>query len=268
MVKYAVLSLLLMFSCVQKKAVNLPKPLLNAHAHNDYQHERPLFDALSYGFTSIEADIHLINDTLFVAHGKEDINSEKTLENLYLRPLYEIAENNDAYIYAENIPFVLLIDIKSDADSTYHALNRVLANYQNMLTFYNQEKVTKGAVTIIISGNRPLQLMKNENPRYTAYDGRPGDLKEDMSDHLIPLISANWNDYFKWKGDGQIPENEGRKLAELVKTAHKQGRKVRFWATDVISGNQQNFWRTLLAYKVDYIGTDKLKALRDFLIKF
>ena len=135
-----------------------------------------------------------------------------------------------------------------------------------MLTIYEGKVVKEGAVTVIISGNRPLQLMKNENPRYAAYDGRPGDLEGNISNHLIPLISANWNDYFKWKGDGEIPENEGQKLAELVSTAHKQGRKVRFWATDVISKNQQNFWQTLLAYKVDYIGTDKLKVLRNFLI--
>jgi len=36
-------------------------PLLNAHAHNDYLHKNPLFDALKNGFTSVEVDIHLLN---------------------------------------------------------------------------------------------------------------------------------------------------------------------------------------------------------------
>ena len=36
-----------------------PTPLLRAHAHNDYEHTRPLLDALECGFGSIEADIHL-----------------------------------------------------------------------------------------------------------------------------------------------------------------------------------------------------------------
>ena len=35
-------------------------PLANAHAHNDYEHERPLLDALDQGFTSIEADVFLV----------------------------------------------------------------------------------------------------------------------------------------------------------------------------------------------------------------
>ena len=43
-------------------------PLPNAHAHNDYRHGRPLQDALEHGFTSIEADVLLINGELYVGH--------------------------------------------------------------------------------------------------------------------------------------------------------------------------------------------------------
>jgi hypothetical protein len=43
-------------------------PLVNAHAHNDYEHDRPLFDALDHGFCSVEADIHLVDGQLLVAH--------------------------------------------------------------------------------------------------------------------------------------------------------------------------------------------------------
>ncbi len=33
--------------------------LSQAHAHDDYEHDRPLLDALEHGFTSVEADIWL-----------------------------------------------------------------------------------------------------------------------------------------------------------------------------------------------------------------
>ena len=36
--------------------------LMNMHAHNDYTHHRPLFDALDHGFASVEADIRLNGD--------------------------------------------------------------------------------------------------------------------------------------------------------------------------------------------------------------
>jgi len=36
-------------------------PLLHAHAHNDYLHKPPLLAALEHGFTSVEADIFLVD---------------------------------------------------------------------------------------------------------------------------------------------------------------------------------------------------------------
>ncbi len=33
------------------------RPLTRAHAHNDYEHKRPLWDALDRGFGSVGADI-------------------------------------------------------------------------------------------------------------------------------------------------------------------------------------------------------------------
>lgn len=33
-------------------------PLDRAHAHNDYEHARPLIDALERGFGSVEADVY------------------------------------------------------------------------------------------------------------------------------------------------------------------------------------------------------------------
>lgn len=39
-------------------------PLPRAHAHNDYEHARPLLDALDHGFTSVEADVWLVDGEL------------------------------------------------------------------------------------------------------------------------------------------------------------------------------------------------------------
>ncbi len=61
-------------------------PLRRAHAHNDYEHPRPLLDALSHGFTSVEADIHLVDGQLLVAHDPIDLDPSRTLESLYLAP--------------------------------------------------------------------------------------------------------------------------------------------------------------------------------------
>src|SRR5688572_31979100 len=62
-------------------------PLPRAHAHNDYEHTRPLIDALEFGFCSVEADIWLVNGQLLVAHDLKDAKAGRTLQALYLDPL-------------------------------------------------------------------------------------------------------------------------------------------------------------------------------------
>src|SRR4051794_20826781 len=64
-----------------------PVPLVHAHAHNDYEHPRPLLDALDAGFCSVEADIYLVDGKLLVAHNRKDVRPDRTLQSLYLDPL-------------------------------------------------------------------------------------------------------------------------------------------------------------------------------------
>jgi len=42
----------------------IPKPL---HSHNDYWRDVPFYSALSWGAVSVEADVWLMNDTLYVS---------------------------------------------------------------------------------------------------------------------------------------------------------------------------------------------------------
>ena len=76
-----------------------PKPLIHAHAHNDYEHQHPLLDALDQGFCSVEADIYLVEGQLLVAHNRKDVKPERTLQALYLDPLRERAKRNGGRIY-------------------------------------------------------------------------------------------------------------------------------------------------------------------------
>src|SRR6478672_12695010 len=76
-------------------------PLKNAHAHNDYEHTRPLFDALDQGFCSVEADIYLIDGQLLVAHDRKDVKPDRTLESLYLDPLRERVKANGGRVYKD-----------------------------------------------------------------------------------------------------------------------------------------------------------------------
>jgi len=235
------------------------KPLPQAHAHNDYEHTRPLFDALDRGFCSVEADFWLVDGALIVAHDKKDLKPARTLQSLYLDPLRERTKANGGSIYRDGPPFFLLIDVKTEAEATYATLDKVLAQYADILTITRDGKVERKAVTAILSGNRAADTIAKQNIRYVGIDGRPDNLDTNPPADLYPWISANWTLLFKWNGSGTMPAGEKEKLRALVKRAHDQQRKIRFWST----AENDVMWKELLDSGVDFINTDKLDELRD-----
>ena len=236
-------------------------PLLRAHAHNDYLHDRPLLDALDNGFCSVEADIFLVQGKLLVAHTRSELSEENSLTKLYLEPLRKRIEQNGGRVYSGGPVFTLLIDIKSDGEATYRALHHVLQQYDDIFSRVVNGHVHQNAVTAIVSGNRPYAVIAGDSPRYVGIDGRLSDLDSDQPTHLMPLISDNWRNHFKWRGNGDLPEAERTKLLRIVQHAHSKNRRVRFWATP----DKPAVWKTLDQASVDLINTDNLPGLSEFL---
>ncbi|MCX7047363.1 MAG: phosphatidylinositol-specific phospholipase C/glycerophosphodiester phosphodiesterase family protein [Candidatus Sumerlaeota bacterium] len=237
-------------------------PLTNAHSHNDYEHARPLLDALDCGFCSIEPDVWLVDGQLLVAHELKAVRKDRTLQSLYLDPLRERVEKNGGRVYPNGPAITLLIDFKSSATETYQAFLVAIKPYEKMLTAFYPDRKEERAVTIIISGNRPLQFPESESVRYAAVDGRLTDLNSAASPLFMPLISENWAKVFKWKAQGPIPAAEKAKLRDLVAKAHEKGKRIRFWNIP----NSPDAWRELQDAGVDLINADNLTGLRDFLL--
>jgi hypothetical protein len=241
-------------------------PLRQAHAHNDYQHLRPLFDALECGFTNIEADVILRNDTLYVAHDPEDVRPANTLESLYLEPLFELFKTQGNAIFPEWPTVYLMIDIKSHADSTFDVLHPTLLKYADMLTSWSADAKTERAVTVILSGNRPIRTVRSMSFRVVALDGRLDDLASNAPAHVFPWISENWAHLFSWRGYGEMSKSEQDKLSNLVQRAHRNNQLVRFWNTDSPSLQaRMHMWHTLLRNDVDLINTDDLAGLARYM---
>ncbi|WP_351235835.1 phosphatidylinositol-specific phospholipase C/glycerophosphodiester phosphodiesterase family protein [Streptomyces sp. NPDC002133] len=245
-----------------------PAPLARAHAHNDYEHTNPLDDALSHGFSSIEADIWLVGDELLIGHDKEDLTPGRTLESLYLDPLMKRVKANHGEVYdGHTTSLQLLIDIKTPGAETYEVLAEHLKRYRSMLTTYTPGKVHAAAVTPVISGDRAARIpMEAQNVRSAFYDGRLADLGTSAPASFIPLISDNWTKNFAWQGVGPIPVHERAKLRQIVADAHTKGQQVRFWATPDTAGPARDaVWKELVDADVDYLNTDDLAGLETFL---
>jgi hypothetical protein len=237
--------------------------LPQAHAHNDYEHARPLLDALAQGFTSVEADVYLIEGKLLVGHNREDLKADRTLSALYLDLLKELAAGRNS-IFDHDQTLTLLIDFKTEAQATYDALRLVLGNYREMLTAFENGQTKTNAVTVIISGNRPRETLLSEKSRFAAYDGRLSDLgKRNIPVSFMPLVSDNWTAHFTWKGDGPFPADQREKLKSLVTQTHTENRKLRFWGAP----DTEPAWNELRDAGVDLINTDNLIGLAKFLRK-
>jgi hypothetical protein len=231
-------------------------PHQNAHAHNDYEHERPLKDALSFQFISVEADIHLVRGQLLVAHSLVSKRAP-SLEQLYFNPLDSILKKNNGNIYPGfNGPFFLMIDIKTEGSPTYAALHELLMRHPALIC-----KTNSCPVKIFLSGNRPVELMIKEGYRGIALDGRPEDLGKGYSKELVPVISDNYNKWSRWNGKAQPENDDLLRIKKLASEVHAEGKKLRLWAIP----DNEIAWQALLDAGVDLINTDHLKELDEFL---
>jgi hypothetical protein len=160
------------------------------HSHNDYWRRVPLFEALHYGCTSVEADVWLLDkpnsNELFVGHSKSSLTPSRTLNSMYVAPILEILDHanpktgftnkrktetpNGVFDTEPTQSLVLLIDFKtSGADLlpvVYAALQPL--REKGYLTYWDAEagKRVSGPVTIVLTGNAPFDLL-TPNKTYT-----------------------------------------------------------------------------------------------------
>ncbi len=189
-----------------------------------------------------------------------NLDRKRTLQSLYLDPLRERVKANGGRVYKDGPRCWLLVDVKSDAKTTYEALDKVLATYSEILSVVKDGKFEEKALTVVVSGNRAKAEMAAQKLRYAGIDGRVADLAATDPAHLMPWISERWHAHYKWRGDGPMPKDERVKLDDFVARAHKSDRLVRFWGTP----ENANLWKELRAAGVDLINTDDLDGLQRF----
>ncbi|HKZ37230.1 MAG TPA: alkaline phosphatase [Chryseolinea sp.] len=231
------------------------------HAHNDYHNRIPFYDAYRLGAGSIEADIVLQGDNLYVAHDVKEIQMDQTLDSMYLRPLQKLTyakkKNSGRKKEDAERTLQLLIDIKTEGEPTLDKLVSKLSSYPA------EAFVKNTSLQIVISGNTPDPSHWSKYPSFIHFDGRPNVTYTREQLDRIAMISDNFTSYSKWNGKGLIPQAERDKIEGVIASVHRQGKKIRFWATP----DQVNAWKTLLTLAVDFIGTDHVDLLTDYVNK-
>lgn len=236
---------------------------IQGHAHNDYLNRPALFEALESRMMSMEADVHLMDGELIVSHLRPMIkNRSRSLETLYLKPLFEHVQKNNGKVYSNyDGPFYLMIDFKGGSVEMYDSLMALLNKYRPMLSIMQNGEFEQRAVTVFLSGSRPADAVLLSEPKLAFLDGRPSDLDQQFSAQLMPVISDNYHSQISWNGHGQIPNDEELKLRKLVSKAHAEGKKLRLWA----SPDVPNAWQTFQRIGVDLINTDTPQKFSHFM---
>ena len=158
------------------------------HSHNDYWRKVPLYSAVHAGCISVEADIWLFDEELYVGHSTYALSPNRTLKSLYIEPLLEILEKqnpitqfhptldappNGVFDTAPSQTLILLIDFKTAGDALWPVVYSQLEalRRKNYLTYFNGTDVVEGPITVVGTGNAPFNLlMANSTYRDVFFD--------------------------------------------------------------------------------------------------
>ncbi len=230
-----------------------------AHAHNDYEHARPLFDALDAGFHSVEADIWLADNAIRVSHGGGTFKG--TLRDLYLDPLRDRVAASGS-VLGDGEPFTLWLDLKDGSADLRQALRNLLEAYP-MLSRFEDERVEGGPVTAVLTGDAASKaaFVAGPAPRRACRDANAYALDDPDADTRWRYYAIPWSAVAAWNGHGALAEDERHRIGCIVADAHAKGRKVRFYGTP----ETEAYWAAALDLGVDFLNTDKLIELRAYL---
>ncbi|KAJ4373430.1 Altered inheritance of mitochondria protein 6, partial [Didymella sp. IMI 355093] len=218
------------------------------HSHNDYWRSVPLYSALAAGCVSVEADVWLAADgELLVSHSWKTTTPARTLNSLYLKPLSRIFEKRNVsqasvgdrevgvFDADPNVSVVLLIDFKSDGHAIWPVLLAQLQSFRDKgwLTYYDDDKMYRGPLTIVGTGNTPIELvLSRTTDRFVFFDAplwSVSDTTYNSTNSYYASVSLNNAIGKLWLN--RLSTEQEETLRKQVKMAEDKGLKSRYWDT-------------------------------------
>ena len=100
----------------------------------------PFYSALSVGAVSVEADVWLYGDTLYVGHERSALTESRTFESLYINPILDTLQrqnptnssfvtsptHNGVFDTDASQTLYLFVDVKTDGPKTWPYVVRAL----------------------------------------------------------------------------------------------------------------------------------------------
>jgi hypothetical protein len=253
------------------------------HSHNDYWRPLPFWSALSAGAVSIEADVWNHNGTLHVGHEQSALTNARTLDSLYIQPILQVLGNtnpnssfvsgttkNGVFDTSSGQTLYLFIDVKTDGPTTWPFVVEALAPLREAgyLTTYNGTAVVSGPVTVIGTGNTPLDQVQGVSPRDYFWDAplpTLGTTFSNITKEVSPIASTDFAVQFGEVRSEEFNSTQLELLQSQVETAHSKGIYVRYWDQPGWPiGTRNAVWRTLWDAGADLLNVDDLEGIANF----
>ncbi|KAE8452137.1 hypothetical protein EG329_001604 [Mollisiaceae sp. DMI_Dod_QoI] len=244
----------------------------------------PFYTALSVGAISTESDVWLYNGTLHVGHEQGALTNARTFESLYIDPILSVLErqnpanssfltertHNGVFDTSGGQTLYLFVDVKTDGASTWPVVVKALDPLRSAgyLSYTNGTTFTSGAVTVIGTGNTPLDLVQPIESRDYFWDAPIPTLNSTFSNItslVSPIASTDFAAVFGNVVGTSLNDTQLALLRAQVKTAHDKGIMVRYWDQPGWPISTRNgLWRQLRTEGVDLINVDDVQAAAGF----
>lgn len=284
------------------------------HSHNDYNQKVPLLHALEHGAVSVEADIWAFpdgdylertsiattklnkrrrqdsverakNDKLYVAHTEFDIKEDRTLNLLYLDPLFKLLQESEKlhsdsgfggiFMESPQQTLYLFLDSKNSPDNIWPLLLSKFKRFRdnNYLTYYDNDKndwVIR-PLTVILTGNQAVDQVDQMPERYFTLDYQLADfLDNSQSSDAAKYSIGTSTDLFKlfqsgWYQVRPFSSGEQTKLKTTIDNAHKNNLITRFWGnTNWLGSLRTSEDNELYKFGSDLLNVDDLSVCLNY----
>ena len=138
------------------------------------------------------------------------------------------------------------------------------------LTTYANGTLVTSAVTVIGTGNSPLDGVKQLDPRDFFFDGPLAQLTDPSLNTtwgptLSPIASTDFGEEIGWSGIGNISDAQLATIVQYIENAHAVNIKARFYDTPGWPIQARtNVWNLLLNSGADWLNADDLEAASSF----
>ncbi|KAF2489713.1 hypothetical protein BU16DRAFT_471204 [Lophium mytilinum] len=270
------------------------------HSHNDYWRRIPLYLALHYGCTGVEADVWLFDDDLFVGHNTASLTLNRTLRSLYVDPLVQILDQanpptaftstdltlsnstlNGVFDEDPTQTLVLLIDFKNAGDALWPVVYSQLSalRSKNYLSWTDGSTFYPGPITVVATGNAPFDLLTSnttyrdiffdaplaamyEEPRRNSGQGETGIVPGSSFDATNSYYaSANFRAAIGFVWGNRLSHRQIELIRGMVAGARRRGLVARFWGTPSWPiGVRNHVWRVLVREGAGMLSVDDLEG--------